>query len=59
MKTLLIVLLLIAVIVIIPLAGIWSVNTLFLTSIPYTLKTWVASFVLMAMFSSHPVSRSK
>lgn len=33
-----------------PLAIIWSLNTLFRTDIPYSLSTWGAVVVLVAMF---------
>jgi hypothetical protein len=32
-----------------PLAVIWSVNTLFQTGIPYSLKTWTAAAVLVTV----------
>lgn len=46
-KLLLGIVLLIAVIVFGPIAGIWSLNTLFpVLTIPYTLETWLAFFLL-------------
>lgn len=37
--------------VFLPLAGIWSLNTLFGLAIPYTFDTWCAAFVLSAILS--------
>jgi hypothetical protein len=34
-----------------PLAGIWSLNTLFGLTIPYTFDTWLAAFLLGAVVS--------
>jgi hypothetical protein len=39
---------LIVLIVALPFFFVWSVNTLFLTEIPYTLKTWLASAFMIA-----------
>ena len=36
----------------IPLAAIWSVNTLFGLTIPYTFKTWLAAFILIGVSGS-------
>lgn len=37
-----------------PLAMIWSVNTLFpAVAIPYTLETWLAAFIIPAVFKSN------
>jgi hypothetical protein len=33
----------------IPLLSIWSVNVLFLTDIPYSITTWIASMWLMTV----------
>jgi hypothetical protein len=47
-----VILVLIAVSVIVtPLAVIWSVNTLFGTGIAYTMWTWLATVVLIFVFS--------
>ena len=43
------VLAILAVIVIAPLGLIWSLDTLFGLAIPYTLKTWTATLVLLAL----------
>jgi len=34
-----------------PLAAIWSVNTLFSMTIPYTFDTWCASLILSGVVS--------
>jgi hypothetical protein len=47
---LLFVVLIIALIIVMPLAGIWSLNLLFKLTIPYSLNTWLASFVLIVIF---------
>lgn len=48
-------------IVLVPLALIWSVNTLFATEIAYTFKTWAAAAVLYTVLYSavkpHSVSK--
>jgi hypothetical protein len=36
-------------IVFLPFAGIWALNTLFGTGIPYTFQTWLASLVLLGI----------
>jgi hypothetical protein len=41
-----------AVIVLFPFAFIWSLNVLFSLTIPFTISTWVASFVLIALFGA-------
>ena len=54
MKALLILFLVIAIIFaifIMPLALIWSINTLFNLKIAYTFLNWVASFFLIAVFA--------
>jgi hypothetical protein len=36
-----------------PLAAIWALNTLFpALAIPYTLETWLAAFLIQAVFKS-------
>lgn len=53
-KVLIIIALAIAVIVFGPLASLWALNTLFPTlAIPYTLDTWMASFLLGALVSGN------
>lgn len=49
LKNFLVIVFFIAVIIGVPLLVIASVNTLFLTAIPYTLETW-ASTILLGMF---------
>ncbi len=49
-----------AIIVFMPLAAIWSLNTLFTLTIPYSFDTWLAAFVLSAVISGSGLSfRSK
>lgn len=53
-KVLIILALAIAVIVFGPLASLWALNTLFpALAIPYTLDTWMASFLLGALISGN------
>jgi hypothetical protein len=43
-----------------PLAGIWSLNTLFSLSIPYTFDTWCAAFIITAVLNGSGLTfRSK
>lgn len=42
--------LILGLIVVLPVLGIWAVNTLFATGIAYTFWNWLAMFVLMAIF---------
>ena len=46
MKEILLIILILAILGFVPIAAIWSVNTLFLTSIPITFDTWLASLLL-------------
>ena len=48
-STIVAIILTIAVIVFGPFGAIWSLNVLFSLSIPYTLKTWAASFFLFGL----------
>jgi hypothetical protein len=49
-----------AIIVFMPLAAIWSLNTLFTLTIPYSFDTWLAAFVLSAVISGSGLTfRSK
>lgn len=34
-----------------PFANIWSINILFITEIPYTIETWLASAVLSSLIT--------
>ena len=43
----------------IPLIAIWSVNTLFSMTIPYTLDTWMASTFLCVLFAGNRASTTK
>jgi hypothetical protein len=47
-----------AAIVGVPLALIWSINTLFTLDIDYTLKTWAAMLLVAALISAGPPKRS-
>lgn len=54
----LLVLLILAIVILLPLAIIWSMNTLFLLGIPYTIATWAATFVLTSIFSKYKGSKN-
>lgn len=41
-----------------PLLAIWAVNTLFLTAIPYTLKTWFAALFLLGAVKATASTKS-
>jgi len=41
-----------AFIIFVPLLSIWSVNVLFLTDIPYSITTWIASMWLTVLILS-------
>ena len=52
-KTLILILFVAVFIVIGPILVIWSMNTLFpVLLIPYTLETWIATFILSGAFGS-------
>lgn len=39
-----------------PFAGIWALNTLFpVLEIPYTFETWLAAFIIPALFKTNIV----
>jgi len=60
LKILLLIALVIFLIVIAPLATIWSLNTLFPSlAIPISLDTWMAAFLLSAVVSGQGLSFSK
>jgi hypothetical protein len=40
-------------VVCVPLAVVWSVNALFGTGIPYSLKTWAAALILSGLFAAN------
>lgn len=42
----------IATIIAVPFALIWSINTLFATSIAYNITTWLASFAILVLFGN-------
>ncbi len=49
-----------AILVFMPLAAIWSLNTLFALTIPFAFATWLAAFVLSAVISGSGLTfRSK
>ena len=53
----LVILFAVAVIILGPIATIWSLNTLFpVLAIPYTLETWVAALVLAGVVSGNGFS---
>jgi hypothetical protein len=53
LKYIFILLFVLAAIVLGPILVIWSINTLFpVLTIPYTLETWIATFVLSGAFGS-------
>ena len=43
---------------VLPLATVWSLNTLFALSIPYTWQTWLAAQILLAPFSIGTITGS-
>lgn len=52
-KYLILILFIVALIIIGPILVIWSLNTLFpVLMIPYTLETWIATFILSGAFGS-------
>ena len=48
----------IAIIVATPFVFIWSINTLFVTDIPYTFVTWIAAFSLLALVNGVKIQRN-
>lgn len=48
-----------ALVVIVPLALIWALNTLFGLGIPYNLWTWLAMLILLLMIPTATASRMK
>ena len=48
LKIIVTVILIAVVVALIPLAGIWALNTLFATGIAYTFKTWLAMLIVSA-----------
>jgi hypothetical protein len=62
MKVGVLALLLISVAIVIggPIATIWALNTLFPTlAIPYTVETWLAAFIIPAVFKSNVTFKGK
>lgn len=57
-STLLFSILFIALIIFMPLAAIWSLNTLFSFAIPYTFWTWLA-VVILTVFAKSGLTTSK
>ena len=49
--TILLSLLVICIVLAMPIAAIWALNTLFATTIAYTFKTWAAAMILMAVIA--------
>ena len=58
MKDTLIILGAIAAVILVPLAFIWCLNTLFNLGITYTVLTWLASLGLMLVLGSRSASKS-
>ena len=53
LKYVLIIVFSIAIIVLVPVLFIWSLNTLFpVLMIPYTIETWIAMFIVSGAFGS-------
>lgn len=46
-----VILMALGIIVLYPLGILWAVNTIFGTGVPYTITTWGAAFLLVAVFS--------
>jgi len=46
MEKLFVAIIVIAIVIAVPFGIIWSINTLFATGIPFTLKTWGAALIL-------------
>jgi hypothetical protein len=60
MKIFLIIVLVIALVILSPLATLWALNVLFpALAIPYTFETWLAIVVLGGLFSSSAYSSRK
>ena len=51
MNTFITIVAILLVVILVPFAGIWSLNTLFGLGIAYTAKTWLAAAVLGAIIS--------
>lgn len=49
--------LIIVAVLLMPLALVWSINTLFELHIPYTLETWAASLIISSVFGASGVKR--
>ena len=50
----------IGIIIIMPIAAIWSLNTLFpVVAIPYTIETWLAAFIIPAAFKTSVTLNNK
>jgi hypothetical protein len=45
-------LLIIALMILIPFGFIWSINTLFSLSVAYTIKTWLASLLILILIGN-------
>jgi hypothetical protein len=59
MNTVIVFVLALGIVFALPFASIWSVNTLFLTAIPYSIETWLAAFWLNALLMSNYVKVKK
>ena len=45
-------LLIIALMILIPFGFIWSINTMFSLSVSYTIKTWLASLIILILIGN-------
>jgi hypothetical protein len=60
MKILLIIGIILAIVILAPIATIWSLNTLFpVLNIPLTLDTWMAAIILGGVFSGGIIRSNK
>jgi hypothetical protein len=60
MKILLIIGIILAIVILAPIATIWSLNTLFpILNIPLTLDTWMAAIILGGVFSGGIIRSNK
>jgi hypothetical protein len=60
MKVLVLIAIILAVVILAPIATIWSLNTLFpILNIPLTLDTWMAAIILGGVFSGGIIRSNK
>jgi hypothetical protein len=58
MKIFIIALLIVALIILVPFAVIWALNTLFALSIAYTFWTWLSVIILTSAIQSNSIKRN-